>query len=394
MNKLVLMAAGVLAAAQFSTAYAAEYAMPANGDGVVGEVQNIRAESGDTLLTIGNRYGLGMHEMLEANPNLHLDQDTASKPLSWRTKVVVPTQFVLPPIRKGIVINMPELRLYYFTADGSRVYTYPVGMGRDEWRTPLAQTTVISKETDPVWRVPPSIHKYVLEESGKDLPAVVEPGPENPLGPYALRLGTAGYLIHGTNQPWSIGKYVSSGCIRLHNEDITELYEHAKVGTPVAIVNYANKAAWSNGRLYFDARVPMQINAPTSKLNPGSPEEVINSALKSRHVAVDWDKVAKMTANPTGIPQPIGGRESMANAKTSAPIKTAQTDDAFMGPNTVPIQVAIADDTAEQTIYTPDQLKRLTKPSARVRSESEPSAQDLKDYRDMQRIEASWGDAN
>ena len=177
---------------------AAKYPMPTPGNDIIGELIVAHAQPGETINQIGVRYGIGLHEMLEANPQLNQDE------LYGGEEVIVPTQFVLPKYRKGIVINLAELRLYYFMPNGRYVFTYPVGLGRRGWRTPTTSTTVIRKTTNPVWTVPSTIRTYVLEETGKLLPGSVPPGPENPLGPYALYIGTHGYLIHGTNQPWTM----------------------------------------------------------------------------------------------------------------------------------------------------------------------------------------------
>lgn len=304
----------------FSNANAAVYRIHPDSD-MVGQVVEVRSERHDTLLTIANQYGVGMHEILESNPHLRQTQETASQPLGRGKKVIVPTQYILPPYRKGIVINMPELRLYYFTPDGQYVYTYPVGLGRMEWRTPLAKTTVIGKETDPVWNVPPSIHAYVLQETGENLPKSVPPGPDNPLGHYALRLGTSGYLIHGTNQPWSIGKYVSSGCIRLHNEDIEQLYHQVKTGTPVRLVNFPSKAGWAQGKLYLQSRIPLDVNAPPSELNAASVHAVIQKAMLKKPGMIDWSKVAQVQSQSQGIPQLIGvSKNSHAYAQNTISI--------------------------------------------------------------------------
>ncbi len=298
--------------------FATTYAMPAPGNDIIGESFVVKAGSEDTLLTIGNRYDVGMHEMLESNPNLHIEQEQASDLLPHGTKVLVPTQYVLPPYHKGIVINLAELRLYYFTPDGKRVLTYPVGVGRMEWRTPLASTSVIKKEVDPTWYVPPDIHQFVLEQTGRDLPPEMPPGPENPLGHYAMYLGTAGYLIHGTNQPTTIGKYVSSGCIRMHNEDVEELFHYVSVGTPVHIINYANKAGWYEGRLYLQSRIPLELDAPESDLNPGSLHTVVEQAMQNKkhiHMAgVDWSKAYAVENEHDGIPQQISGGDDQASA--------------------------------------------------------------------------------
>jgi L,D-transpeptidase ErfK/SrfK len=318
------------------------------GSDIVGEVVQMKSGSRDTLLTIANQYGVGMHEMLESNPQLHRTQDNADQYLGRGKKVVIPTQYILPPYRQGIVINLPELRLYYFTPDGQYVYTYPVGLGRMEWRTPLAKTTVISKETDPIWTVPPSIHAYVLQETGTELPSRVMPGPDNPLGPYALRLGTSGYLIHGTNQPWSVGKYVSSGCIRLHNEDITELHQIVPVGAPVRLINYADKAGWAQGELYLQSRIPLEINAPAGGLNESSVQAVVGKAMAKRQGAVDWSKVEAVQSQRLGIPQPIGrGAPSLQVAEGYGNIDKSMGIPYNNPNNTAQIQlIGLYDDTA------------------------------------------------
>jgi L,D-transpeptidase ErfK/SrfK len=288
-------------------AHGEAYDMPPPGDDIVGEVTQVRSQAGDTLLTIANQYGIGMHEMLEANPQLGLDQVGASHPLIGGEMVTVPAEYILPPYRKGIVVNLPEARMYYFSSDGRHVYTYPLGLGRADWRTPLAKGSVTSKEVDPTWNVPPSIHKYVLETTGTNLPPSLPPGPENPLGKYAMRLSITGYLIHGTNQPWTIGKFVSSGCIRMHNEDVEELFQIVKIGTPVRIINYAQKAGWRNGQLYMESQEPMSIRAPASDLNPVSVDAVISAAVGGHGSAVDWQRVHAVMQESLGIPQPIGG---------------------------------------------------------------------------------------
>ncbi len=303
------MAGALLASTIFVTSeiWGAVYPMPPQGNDIVGDVLVVRPEHGDTLFTIGNRYGVGMHEMLEANPNLGIDEHSAANPIRGWSKVTVKTQYILPPIRRGIVINMPELRLYYFTPDHQFVYTYPVGLGRDEWRTPLFESKVAAKETDPTWHPPASIRRHVLEETGDSLPDAVPPGPDNPLGPYALRLSAKGYLIHGTNQPFSIGKYISSGCIRLHNEDIEELFHIVPTGTPVTIINYPYKAGWRQGSFYLQAQIPMELGEKwPSQLSPDSVKTVIVQALKSHRAHIDWSKVDEVLEKHTGIPQLIG----------------------------------------------------------------------------------------
>jgi L,D-transpeptidase ErfK/SrfK len=282
------------------TLHATRYPMPEPGNDIIGEIISVQAQSGETLTQIGKRYGVGYHEMIEANPSLKPES------LAGGEEVIVPSQYVLPKYRKGIVINLAELRLYYFTPDKHYVFTYPVGLGRRGWRTPTTSTTVVKKTANPTWTVPPTIRTYVLKETGKLLPDSMPPGPENPLGPYALYLGTSGYLIHGTNQPWTIGKLITAGCIRLYNADVAELYPHVAVGTPVKIVHYPYKAGWQNGRLYLEAHVPITQHEPsTSQLNVTSINDILRNTTHPRTL-ISWEKVDETLQAQRGLPEPIG----------------------------------------------------------------------------------------
>jgi L,D-transpeptidase ErfK/SrfK len=288
--------------------YAARYPMPQLGNDLIGNLMTIRADYGENLGDIGDRYGVGLHEMLEANHSL------GEEALYGGEEVIIPTQFVLPKYRKGIVINLAECRLYYFTSDGKYVLTYPVGLGRKGWRTPTTSTTVIRKTADPVWTVPPSIHAYVYEQTGKWLPNSIPPGPDNPLGPYAIYLGTHGYLIHGTNQPWSVGKLISAGCIRLYNADVTELYRYVTTGTPVRIIHQPYKAGWQNGKLYLEAHIPVNIGEPPSELNMISAERSILAAIHRKY-NVNWNCARQIIEQQDGIPEPINSKDWVERAE-------------------------------------------------------------------------------
>jgi L,D-transpeptidase ErfK/SrfK len=292
----------LLAAILPSLALGARYPMPPRGNDIIGNLFTVQAEPNQSLTDIGDKYKVGMHEMLEANPHI-----TSADELSGGEEIIIPTQFVLPKYRKGIVINLAECRLYYFTPDGKSVFTYPVGLGRKGWRTPTTSTTVIRKSVNPIWTVPSSIRAYVYEETGNWLPDHIPPGPENPLGHYAMYLGTNGYLIHGTNQPWSIGKLISAGCIRLYNEDVEELYKHVTTGTPVKIIHQPYKAGYQNGRLYLEAHIPLNLSDLPSELNMVSVER---SLLAATHKArdINWEEVRHIVEQQNGIPMPIPTR--------------------------------------------------------------------------------------
>lgn len=288
----------------------ATYPMPAPGNDVIGELVRVQAECGDTLENIGDHYEVGLHEMQEANPSL-------SNELSGGEVVIVPTQFVLPKYRKGVIINIAECRLYYFTADGKMVMTYPVGLGRKGWRTPTTATTVIRKTTNPTWTVPKTIRAYVFGQTGNWLPDSIPPGPENPLGPYAMYLGTHGYLIHGTNQPWTIGKLSSAGCIRLHNRDVTELYQYVKTGTPVKIIHQPYKAGWQNGRLYLEAHLPVNLNERPSDLNMVSAERSVLAATHNNGSSLSWGSIKQIIEQGNGIPELVDCMETVRNDSNS-----------------------------------------------------------------------------
>ena len=228
----------------------------------------------------------------------------------------MPTQFILPNApREGIVINVPAMRLFYFPphkpGEKQVVYTHPIGIGRVGWKTPEGVTRVIRKQKDPVWRVPPSIHKEHAE-NGEILPPVVQAGPDNPLGRSAMYLAWPSYLIHGTNKPYGVGLRSSHGCIRLYNEDVDPLFERVPVGTQVRVVNQPFVFGWRDGELYLQANDvleddPRDWNRAEKKLLSRDLAARIQKQLIARKAVVDWDEVAGITHQPRGIPIPISG---------------------------------------------------------------------------------------
>ena len=226
---------------------------------VVGEPQVVFTRKSDTLSDLARAYGLGYDELIEANPGVD----------PWlpgeNTPVLLPTQFVLPDVpRQGIVLNIATKRLFYFPAmpEGEKqvVKTYPIGIGRVGWETPLGMTTVVAKARDPHWYVPASVRREHAE-MGDPLPSVVPPGPENPLGHRVLKLEMPGYLIHGTNQPYGVGMRVSHGCVRLYPENIELLYELVDIGETVTIINEPYLLGVRHGERYFEGHVPLEDDA-------------------------------------------------------------------------------------------------------------------------------------
>lgn len=212
---------------------------------VVGSLREHRVRGRESLLEIARTHGLGHREIIRVNPDLDqfLPGDGAT--------LMLPTARVLPkaPFERGILLNLAEKRLYYFYRhdDEPMVISFPVGIGADYADTPLGDFTITSKVVEPSWTVPKSIR-----EKRPYLPAVVPPGPNNPMGSHALQLSNGSYFIHGTNRPWSIGRRATHGCIRLYPEDIPVLFHLVPPGTPVRIINQAVKVGRQDDRIYLE----------------------------------------------------------------------------------------------------------------------------------------------
>ena len=233
---------------------------PADVD-VIGQITHTEAGRVDTLLDIARRYDIGQNEITLANPQVDRWLPAA------HSKVVIPNRFVLPRAeRTGVVINLPEMRLYYFpkAKDGQRpvMITHPISVGRMDWSSPLGRTSIVSKQVDPSWTPPESIKKEALAD-GRILPDVVPGGPDNPLGRFAMRLGIpGGYLIHSTNKPYGVGMRVTHGCIRMYPEDIEGLFAEIPVGTPVQLVNQPIKLGWMADGLFVELHPPLEEDEP------------------------------------------------------------------------------------------------------------------------------------
>ncbi|NIV75626.1 MAG: L,D-transpeptidase family protein [Gammaproteobacteria bacterium] len=320
----LLLCIAALSAGVALPARAQEFVVPANGDNVVGGLQWVSASYEDTLLDIARRFNVGYREIRQANPRVDV----------WLpgegTEVLIPSRYILPDApREGIVINLSEMRLYYFPdpAPGhtKRVITHPISIGRVDWSTPIADTRVAKKVLDPTWYPPASIRAEYAER-GEPLPAKVPPGPDNPLGRFALRLALPGYLIHGTNKPYGIGMRVTHGCVRMYPEDIETLFERVPVGTPVHIVNQPFKAGWRQGLLFLEAHPPEGNPTPDMlrDLTPAIRRVVAATPERGRDDHVDWSRVKTVAEGMDGIPLPVSHRwrrtdedEAMANARAA-----------------------------------------------------------------------------
>ena len=210
--------------------FSAIYELPTEGN-VIGEIEYIFPDEGETLIEAGLRYDMGFHEMVRANPQID-----PNLPLSSETRILIPSQFILPKgPRHGLVISLKDYRLYYFYEKNNVVFTYPVGIGRKGWVTPVGVTKIIAKQVNPTWRPTEKVKDYAARR-GFLMPDAFPPGQGNPLGRHVLRLSWPTYLIHGSNQPDGIGDRVSAGCIRMLPDDIEYLFGYVAIGTPVRVV--------------------------------------------------------------------------------------------------------------------------------------------------------------
>jgi L,D-transpeptidase ErfK/SrfK len=283
---------------------------------VVGELQIVFVGPEDTFSDLARAYGLGYDDLVDANPGID----------PWLpgegTPVLLPTQYVLPAApKRGLILNIATKRLFYYPpreeGEQQQVLTYPIGIGRVGWETPLGETTVVAKAENPSWWVPASVRQEHAE-MGDPLPSVVPPGPDNPLGTRVLKLDMPGYLIHGTNQPYGVGMRVSHGCVRLYPENIEYLYTLIGVGEVVTILNEPFQIGSKDGVLYFEAHAPLEDDTrlPEERL-----QKLIDATSQARgtplndHLQRHLEALAK---TPVGVPVSIieyDANEVMARAR-------------------------------------------------------------------------------
>lgn len=275
------------------------YALSA-GD-LVGATRIIAATYEDTFLDLGRTHGVGFEELRKANPAVN----------AWvpgeGTDVLLPTQFVLPQApREGVVVNIAEYRIYfyYMVDDEQFVATLPASVGRMDWATPIGRTRIVSRVAKPSWYPPQSVREEYAAD-GRELPRVVPPGPDNPLGDYALRLGLPGYLIHGTNRPDGVGMRVTHGCIRLFPEDIEWLFPRTAIDMPVQIVNQPVKFGWQDDELFIEVHPELEENGERSRGMTAVTEAYVQ-ATRERAATVDWELIAKVYRERTGVPVRVG----------------------------------------------------------------------------------------
>lgn len=274
--------------------------------GIVGRMQYRRVKEGETLLEVAREAGLGFHELRDANPSI----DEWIPPAG--AEVVVPSRWILPRSRyRGLVVNIPEMRMYVFPTDAKpgqlvSIRTWAVGIGTEEAPSPIGPFTIRSKDANPTWIVPDSIYRTM------DNPRrVVPPGPDNPMGAYRIRLSHGLYAIHGTNDPWSIGRLTTHGCIRLYPEDLEVLYPNVDPGMPGELVYQPVKIGTRDERVFVE--VHADVYGRIKDFDGYARAELRKAGVAPR---IDKDRFVAAIKAKRGIPIDITKADKKQNPST------------------------------------------------------------------------------
>jgi L,D-transpeptidase ErfK/SrfK len=301
------------------------FELPADGSAVIGTDSTLTTHYKDTLLDIARQYSLGYDEIIRANPGVDM----------WipgeGTEITLPGRRILPlGPHEGVIVNLPEHRLYYFPATKQNekrvVLTYPVSIGKLGKNTPLGLTRVIAKVAHPSWYPTASIRKEHID-AGDPLPAVVGPGPDNPLGDYKIRLGFGDgtYEIHGTNNPTAVGLAITHGCIRMYPEDVASFFPKLPVGTKVRLINVPVKVTWVDGELLLEAHPPVNAQGDSFEPNVDQFSDLLRAAVGDTTVAINWEYARDVLQKANGVIATVG-LEADDPAAPNHVAGTAQTE--------------------------------------------------------------------
>lgn len=268
---------------------------------VVGEIRRHQTVREDTLLDLARKYDIGYVAMIAANPGIDPWFPGVGK------EVVVPSMHLMPQaVHEGIVVNIAEMRLYYFPERDAAPETFPIGIGDEGTETPNGSTKVMRKQANPTW------YRTKNEIKNKPwAPKIVPPGPDNPLGAYAIYLGWPSYLIHGTDDWRRVGRRDSRGCIGMYAEDIQRLFHEVKVGTKVTVINQPIKFAWVGDQLYMEAYPTphqtdqLEIDNFADFEDPAGIAKTILAAAGASANRLDWAAIRQAARDRNGIPVPI-----------------------------------------------------------------------------------------
>ncbi|MGH1399024.1 MAG: L,D-transpeptidase family protein [Alphaproteobacteria bacterium] len=324
----------------FSAPVMAAYDLP-----YVGEQETYRAMEADTFVHLARDYDLGFVELRAANPTVDPWLPGAG------TKIVLPSRHLLPDAaREGIVINLPEMRLYAFVNGDDAPTTFPIGVGREGLNTPEGETKIIRKKAGPTWTP-----TQRMRDEDPELKPYYPPGPDNPLGTHALYLGWPTYAIHGTNRPFGIGRRISSGCIRMYPKNIKQLFEMIPVGTKVEVVNQPFKLAWIKDRLYLEVHPGLaqaiqmeeygQVQAP--KLSEEDLKRII-AAAGEYEGRLRWPAIRMAVKERKGVPVEIARRPSHVVAQEN--VVEASLDDIEIDPVVKDSLIDLMEDVGEREV--------------------------------------------
>ncbi|MFZ2314664.1 MAG: L,D-transpeptidase family protein [Gammaproteobacteria bacterium] len=284
-----------------ANSFAASYRVPAADQSVIGDVKVTSVGPTDTIITLSQNNNIGYNALESANPQLNLRQ-----PLPVGAPVIIPAKHLLPTdARQGIVVNLPEMRMYYFPAGSNEVFTYPIGIGKLGKMIPIRNAVVTYKKENPTWTPPNDIREFNLEQ-GIVLPKVMPAGPDNPLGPYAIYMTIPTYLIHSTIFPESIGKRASFGCIRMYEADMTQLFPSVQRGIPITIINKPVKVGWESDELFLEAHQPLEEHSSAGDANLPGMVHALSHEAKDQAVLIDWQMVAYIAKERDGLPHSVG----------------------------------------------------------------------------------------
>jgi L,D-transpeptidase ErfK/SrfK len=268
---------------------------------VIGASRIHEVEKGDTFLDLARKYDLGYNELIAANPGVDPWLPAVG------TRLVIPSEWILPAgAREGIVVNIPEMRLYYYLpsaqgAGATSVVSYPVGLGRQEWRTPRADFRIRGKTKNPVWVLPETVKVERIAEKGFAEKSIPGGHPDNPLGRHRLELTLGAYAIHGTNKLWGVGMQVSHGCVRLYPEDIAALFPLAEVGAKGRFDYQPVKVGVKNGRILVEVHEDIYGHTPWLWVEA---QAAVRAAELEEYV--DQAKLQAAVEAAAGIPTDVG----------------------------------------------------------------------------------------
>lgn len=281
--------------------FATAYPKPLEDEVIIGEAFYTKIAANDTLVDIATKYDIGFNALESANAHLNFN-----KGLLVGTPIQIPTQHLLPQqTREGIVINLPEMRMYYFPKNSDEIFTYPIGIGKIGKTIPIVKAKITGKKRNPIWIPTQGIRDFNLQQ-GIVLPKVMKPGPDNPLGHYGIYLSIPTYLIHSSPFKESIGQRASFGCIRMFESDIKTFFPTIETNTPVVIINTPVKLAWQGSKLYIEIHQPLLEHKNAIENSLTGIVKQIDLLTKGKKAIIDWEKVSFLAKEKDGLPHEIG----------------------------------------------------------------------------------------